>query len=42
MLDAVQTELTEKTTQLQRLTRAYELQRDSYKTLRSRLDAAHP
>jgi uncharacterized protein involved in exopolysaccharide biosynthesis len=40
-LDAVQTAWTEKTTQVQRLTRAYELQRDSYKALRARLDAAN-
>jgi polysaccharide biosynthesis transport protein len=40
-LDAVQSEFIEKSTQLQRLTRAYELQRDSYKSLRSRLEATN-
>jgi succinoglycan biosynthesis transport protein ExoP len=40
-LDSVQTALTEKTMQTQRLVRAYEMQRDAYKSLRSRLDAAN-
>jgi len=40
-LPKVQNELTEKTTRLETLTRTYELERDSYKTLRSRLLAAN-
>lgn len=40
-LDRLQNELTEKNTALERLKRTYELERDSYKLLRSRLDAAN-
>jgi uncharacterized protein involved in exopolysaccharide biosynthesis len=40
-LAKVQNELTEKTTRLETLTRTYELERDSYKTLRSRSLAAN-
>jgi uncharacterized protein involved in exopolysaccharide biosynthesis len=40
-LARVQNELTEKATHLETLTRTYELERDSYKTLRSRLQAAN-
>jgi succinoglycan biosynthesis transport protein ExoP len=40
-LAKVQNELTEKTARLETLTRTYELERDAYKTLRSRLQAAN-